>query len=135
MARGNGRIGITEILVGVPFPALAFEIMRYAANPQYLSDMALSGATYLADEAKVRGLVDEVVEPTALTERALSAAKTLAALSPAAFAATKEQLRQQAADNLARHGARVDARVEQIWASDETLRNIREFVAKTIKKN
>ena len=27
-ARGNGRIGITEMLVGVPFPALAFEVMR-----------------------------------------------------------------------------------------------------------
>ena len=80
MARGNGRIGITEILVGVPFPALAFEIMRYAANPQYLPDMALSGATYLADEARVRGLVDEVVEPAELMERAIAAAKTLAAL-------------------------------------------------------
>ena len=57
MARGNGRIGITEILVGVPFPALAFEVMRFAANPQYFPAMALSGATYLADEAKVRGLV------------------------------------------------------------------------------
>ena len=45
-ARGSGRIGITEMLVGVPFPALAFEVMRYAANPQYLADMALSGATY-----------------------------------------------------------------------------------------
>jgi enoyl-CoA hydratase len=134
MARGNGRIGITEILVGVPFPALAFEIMRYAANPQYLPDMALSGATYLADDARLRGLIDEVVEPAALMERAITAAKTLGALAPAAFAATKEQLRQQVADNLARHGARVDDRVVQIWSSDETLRNIREFVAKTIKK-
>ena len=28
MARDGGRIGVTELLVGVPFPALAFEIMR-----------------------------------------------------------------------------------------------------------
>ena len=110
------------------------EIMRYAANPQYLPDMAMSGATYLADEAKVRGLVDEVVEPAALMERAIAAAKALGALSPAAFVATKEQLRQQVADNMARHAARVDARVDEIWSSDETLKNIRDFVAKTIKK-
>jgi enoyl-CoA hydratase len=134
MARGNGRIGITEILVGVPFPALAFEIMRFAANPQYFPDMAMSGATYLADDARLRGLIDEVVEPAALMERAIAAAKALGALAPAAFAATKEQLRQQVADNLEKHGARVDDRVVQIWSSDETVRNIREFVAKTIKK-
>jgi enoyl-CoA hydratase/carnithine racemase len=30
MARGVGRIGVTELLVGVPFPALAFEILRAA---------------------------------------------------------------------------------------------------------
>jgi len=30
MARESGRIGVTEILVGVPFPALAFEIVRLA---------------------------------------------------------------------------------------------------------
>ncbi len=31
MAGDSGRIGVTEILVGVPFPALAFEIVRFAA--------------------------------------------------------------------------------------------------------
>ena len=72
MARGNARMGITEILVGVPFPALAYEVMRYAANPQYLPDMTLTGATYLGDEARTRGLVDEVVEPSALMDRAMA---------------------------------------------------------------
>jgi len=33
MARGGGRMGITELLVGVPFPALAFEIVRFAGKP------------------------------------------------------------------------------------------------------
>lgn len=135
MARGQGHIGITEILVGVPFPALAFEVMRFAAHPQYLADMALSGAVYLCDEARVRGLVDEVVEAGDLMSRATAAARTLAALSPAAFAATKEQLRQQVKDNMAKHAARVDRRVEEVWASDQTLQNIRDFVAKTIKKS
>jgi enoyl-CoA hydratase len=134
MARGNGRIGITEILVGVPFPALAFEVMRFASHPQYFSEMVLSGATYLTEDALVRGLIDEAVEPAALMERALAAARTLAALPPPTFAATKDQLRQPVADNMARHGARVDARVEQIWTSEETQRNIRDFVARTFKK-
>ena len=32
MAREAGRIGVTGILVGVPFPSLAFEIVRFAAS-------------------------------------------------------------------------------------------------------
>ena len=35
MAQGDGRIGITELLVGVPFPVIALEIMRSAAAPQH----------------------------------------------------------------------------------------------------
>jgi enoyl-CoA hydratase len=133
-ARGNGRIGITEMLVGVPFPALAFEIMRYAAKAQHLPDMTLTGATWLADDARERGLVDQVVEPAELMDRATAEAKRLAALPAATFAATKAQMHQRVADHMAQHGARIDARVEEIWTSDEALQNIRAFVAKTIKR-
>ncbi len=134
MARGQGRMGITEILVGVPFPALAFEVMRFAANPQYLPEMTLTGATYLSDEARTRGLVDEIVEPAELADRALAVAKTLAMLPAATFAATKEQMRQPVVDHMAQHGARVDSRVEQIWTSAATLQSIRDFAAHMIKK-
>ncbi|MGB6311969.1 MAG: enoyl-CoA hydratase/isomerase family protein, partial [Pseudolabrys sp.] len=44
MAREAGRIGVTEILVGVPFPSLAFEIVRFAVPPRYLPEFTLSGA-------------------------------------------------------------------------------------------
>src|SRR5262249_15463840 len=30
LARDGGRVGVTELLVGVAFPAVAFEIMRFA---------------------------------------------------------------------------------------------------------
>ena len=63
MAREAGRIGVTEILVGVPFPALAFEIVRFAVPPRYLPEFTLSGATYATDEALRRGWVDELAEP------------------------------------------------------------------------
>ncbi len=133
-ARGGGRIGITELLVGVPFPAMAFEVMRFAASPQYLAEMAFSGATYLSDDARMRGLVDDVVEPVELMNRAMAAAKALAALSPAAFAVTKQQLRQPVADHMTKHAANIDSRAEQIWASTGTIKHIRDYVARTFKK-
>jgi enoyl-CoA hydratase len=46
MARGGGRIGVTELLVGVPFPALAFEIVRFAVPRRHLPEFTYGGATY-----------------------------------------------------------------------------------------
>ena len=55
MANDGGRIGVTEMLVGVPFPALAFEIMRHSTPPYFFSETILSGATFPADVAAHRG--------------------------------------------------------------------------------
>jgi len=86
MARDAGRIGVTEILVGVPFPALAFEVVRFAVPPRYLPEFTLSGATYATDEALRRGWIDEVTEPGKLIDDAIVVAQQLSQLSPAAFA-------------------------------------------------
>jgi hypothetical protein len=67
-------------------------------------------------------------------DRAMTEEQRLAALPAATFAATKAQMHQRVSDHMARRGARIDARVEQIWTSDEALSNIRAFVTKTIKK-
>ena len=133
---GAGRIGVTELLVGVPFPPLAFEIMRFASPPRYLADGMFSGATYPPDVALSRGLIDELADgPAALFDRAVAAAETLAALSPQAFALTKQQLRQPVADAMERHGQRVAAASEDIWTAPETLARIRDYVGRTFKKN
>jgi enoyl-CoA hydratase len=132
--RDGGRIGVTELLVGVPFPALAFEVMRFATAPRYFADGILSGATFAPEAAYERGLVDEVVEPAELIERAVAAAQTLAALPPPAFAQTKQQIRQAVTDAMQRHGQQIDAEAEEIWTSAQTLDRVRDYVAKTLKK-
>jgi enoyl-CoA hydratase/carnithine racemase len=133
-ARGDSRIGVTELLVGVPFPPLAFEVMRYASPPRYLADGMYSGATFTPDVALTRGLIDEIADASVLLDRAVAAAEALAALPAKAFAQTKEQCRQLAHDALERHGKRVDEASTAIWTSDETIGRIRDYVAKTIRK-
>jgi enoyl-CoA hydratase len=134
MARGNARIGVTELLVGVPFPALAFEIVRFAVPPRYLSEFTLSGATYLPNDALARGWINELTEPGDLMVRAVSAAQQLAALSPPAFAQTKAQIRQAARERYAASGAATDKTAGEIWCASETLDYIRAYVARTLKK-
>jgi enoyl-CoA hydratase len=131
----GGRIGVTELLVGVPFPPMAFEVMRFATAPQSFQDVILSGSTYAPDVALQRGLVDEVVEGAALLDRAMDAAETLAELSAPAFTMSKRQIRQPVADRMARDGAALAAEAEDIWSAPATLVRIREYVSRTFKKS
>lgn len=134
MARESGRIGVTEILVGVPFPALAFEIVRFAAPSRYLAEFTLSGATYPTDEALQRGWIDALAEPDALMEDALAVARELSLLSPAAFRQTKMQIRQAAAERLKLSEEATDKAVTEIWTAPATLAHIRDYVAQTLGK-
>lgn len=132
--RDGGRIGVTELLVGVPFPSMAYEVMRFATPPAFFAETLLSGATYPPDMALARRMLDELAEPAALLDRAVAAAETLATLSPAAFAHTKRQLRQGARDALDRHGKRVDEEAMAVWTAPETLAHIRDYVSRTFKR-
>jgi len=134
VAQDVGRIGVTEILVGVPFPALAFEVVRFAAPPRYLPEFTLSGATYATDEALRKGWVDEAVEPGKLLDHALAMARQLSLLSPAAFSQTKSQIRQPVVERLQRSGEATDKAVTEIWAAPATLSYIRDYVAHTLTK-
>ncbi len=134
MAREGGRIGVTELQVGVPFPALAFEIVRFAVPPRYLPEFTLGAATYASDAALQKGWIDEVVEPDALVARAVEVAQSYAALSPPAFAQTKMQIRQPVTERVAQSGKATDRAVTDIWTAPATLGFIRDYVAKTLKK-
>jgi enoyl-CoA hydratase/carnithine racemase len=135
MAREAGRIGVTEIRVGVPFPALAFEIVRFAVPPRYLPEFTLSGATFAADEALRRGWIDELTEAEDLIEDALAIARELSLLSPAAFAQTKMQIRQPVAERMQESGKATDKTVTEIWTAPATLARVRDYAERTLKKS
>jgi enoyl-CoA hydratase len=134
MVAESGRIGVTELQVGVPFPALAFEVVRFAVPSRYLAEFTLGAGTYVTAEAFAKGWVDEVVDGWELMPRAIRLAKIHAAMSPEAFAQTKTQIRQPVADAFARHGAATDAAVTAIWTGDAALARVAEYVAKTLTK-
>jgi enoyl-CoA hydratase len=134
MAKDSGRIGVTELLVGVPFPAMAFEIMRFVIAPQHFEEI-LGGTTYPPEDGRARGLVNEIVAPDQLLEQAVRVAESLAALSPPAFAVTKMQSRWPAQDRLQRAGTSVDAAVREIWLAPDTLARMQDYVTRTLGKS
>jgi enoyl-CoA hydratase len=133
MAAGPGRIGVPELLVGVPFPTVALETVRFAA-PRHVQKLVYGGATFSAHQAQEHGLVDEVTDPDALLDHAVKAAERLASLPHAAFALTKRQVRQPAWARMQDEGSRFDSTVEELWSSPDTLAAIRAYVDRTLKK-
>lgn len=134
MAAGNGRIGIPELLVGVPFPAAVIEIVRFAVPQQHLQALMYTGRTVPADEAVRMGLVDELVEPSALAARATELATQFAALPSRPFALAKQQLRDKAISRAKHYANELDAEVMELWRAPETHEKIRAYLAKTIRK-
>ena len=133
VARDGGRIGIPELLVGVPFPVVPLEIVRFAVAPPHLQSLVYRGVTLSPDEALQHGLVDAVVDSATLVDEAIDVAQAMAALPSSAFALTKRQLREPVLERI-HLGAAIDALVQNAWASDETLTAIRNYVARTLKR-
>ncbi len=134
IARGGGRVGVTELLVGLPFPALAFEVLRHVVANRFFEEVVLTGATFEPDAGRERGLVDEVVEPGEVLARAVAAAQHFAGISPPAFVQTKRQSRQPVVDRPRAEGAAVDAAVTAIWTAPPAAAAIAAYVERTLKK-
>ena len=131
MADGRARIGVPELLVGVPFPAAAWEIIRYGMGSGPARAAALGAGTYPPAEAVRRGYVDEVVAPDVLLERALAVADRLGHAVPAdTFAHTKAQLQREVRERLAGDDGAAETlrlwmlRVQDGWIGDYLTRTV-----------
>jgi enoyl-CoA hydratase len=131
MSAGKGRIGVPELVVGVPYPAVILEIMRFATAPQHLQRIIYTGATFPPEEALASGLIDEVAGVAELESRAIAVARQLASLRAEPFRITKMQLRAAVIERASRLDDR--AAFEQ-WASAETHAHIREYLERTVGK-
>jgi enoyl-CoA hydratase len=135
MARAAGRVGVPELLVGVPFPAIALEIVRFAVAPQHLRQLLFRGLTCPSDQALAWGLVDELVDGEVLCECALARARELGAIPAKSFELSKRHARAPVRERLREPSTQqLDADVAQTWNSPETLAAMRRYVEQTLKK-
>jgi enoyl-CoA hydratase/carnithine racemase len=134
MARGETRIGVPELAVGVPFPPVPLEIVRFAIPPQRTQELLLGGATLQPEAAERFGLVDAVEEPDALLDAAVAAAEAFASRPAAAFAMTKAQLRGPAVDRMHSGRTRWDNEITALWTAPETFDAIRRYIDRTFRR-
>jgi enoyl-CoA hydratase len=134
MAEGAGRIGLPELLVGVPFPSAALEVVRFAVPPDRVQSLVYTGRTLPPQEALTAGLLDEVVAPDQLLARAQEVAGQLALIPPEAYRLTKQILRAEALGRIERGGEQSDQAVLGVWEAAQTLDHIRDYLRKTLGK-
>ncbi|MEK7867247.1 MAG: enoyl-CoA hydratase/isomerase family protein [Planctomycetota bacterium] len=134
MARGEGRVGVAELLVGVPFPPLALELMRARLPFSAFQEAVLTGRVYGTEAALARGFVDELVDAPKLLDRAVEVATQMGSVPAKTFDVTKRMIAHPILDAVeATEGAFGDE-VSGIWTSGDALGAVKAYVAKTLKK-
>jgi enoyl-CoA hydratase len=113
VASSEGRYGLTEVKVGVPYPQGAIGVVRAELTAAAARILVLGNRLVDADECVRLGAFDEVKPPDAVVDRALDVARELAELPAEVYARTKAELR---ADTLtALHAATVADPLLQSW--------------------
>ncbi|WP_410672412.1 enoyl-CoA hydratase/isomerase family protein [Amycolatopsis sp. cmx-4-68] len=128
---GSGTIGVTELLVGLPFPLAALEILRCAYGTAPLPGLTYSGEVHGGEEAVARGLADELADD--VLDRALAVAARLGALPAEPFAHTKAQIRQPFHERIAEHRHTDDPEVERLWRAPEALAAVKSYVDRVLR--
>jgi enoyl-CoA hydratase len=129
----HGRIGVPELLVGVPFPITALEILRFAVGTPRLKELTYFGRTYPAAEAVGLGLIDEAVAEASVLRRAVAIAGDFAALRSEPLRHTRTQLRGPALDRIAQERT-TDDLVRRMWDSPAAREQVEEYVKRTLRK-
>jgi len=93
-ADGQVGIGLNEVAIGMPLPALAVALAEQRLNAARRTEAVLLARVWTPAEAVEVGFVDEVVPAEEVLDRAVSHARELGGkLQPDAFAATSAALR------------------------------------------
>lgn len=127
-AEGAGRLGLSELQVGVPFPTSAIEIVRYAVGTPMARTLALSTDLLDVAAAARAGLVDETVAPDDLIDTAVARAGIRFDRGAQAYRLAKRQLQRPAWDNIERAAPGEEARMRAVWAQPASMERIRGFL-------
>jgi enoyl-CoA hydratase len=122
-----GRIGLSELAVGVPFPVAALEIVRHALGPG-TDRVVLQAEVVDRDRALALHLVDEVTWSDELLPDALALARELDSRPADVYAATKERLHRPAVAAMEATAADDEA-VLAGWTSEQARQSIEAALA------
>jgi Delta3-Delta2-enoyl-CoA isomerase len=133
-ARGDFKMGLSEVQVGIPLPPMIFKALRRQVGAREAERMAVGGLVLSPEQAMSAGLVDEVVAVEEVVERAVVWCRGLLALPSDAMLATRRLARADLAE-LFEGGSEEELRaVVDNWWSPET-QNVLKALVKRLGKS
>ena len=91
---GPFSLGMNEVRIGLTVPQFALELARGRLHPAYFHRSVVTGELFSPEEAKFAGILDELVAPDVLAERALEKAEDLKSVGLSHHHATKLRARR-----------------------------------------
>lgn len=119
LAAHGVKFGFTEVKIGF-VPALVSAFLSLQIGDKRARGLLLTGKLFSAEEAQRLGLVNEVLPPEELADRASSLARCLKANSPQSMAATKRLMATQ-------NAAWLDAAIAHAMTANAEARAMHDF--------
>ena len=130
MARGNYRIGLNEVQVGLAVPETIQYALKRLVGPHRAERLMVAGAMLESEEALKVGFVDELADVDFVVARALEWCRAHLALPHEALSETRRMARRDLHEELYRaEKTAVDPFLDR-WFSDESQSVLRALVAK-----
>ena len=133
-ARGDWKLGLNEVQVGLPLPPVVFTGLRRLIGAHQAERLAVGGLLIAPEEAARIGLVDEVVPLDQVVSRAIEWSRGLLALPVDAMEATRRRARGDLYELFA---ASFDRELEQVsatWWSPEAQTTLRVLVDRLARR-
>ncbi len=131
----GATIGMNEVQVGIPFPAVPLAVTRHALSPAFAREVLLLGGLYSPDQAKARGLVDVTVPAADVLPRALALARSVAADAVSAYAAVKTHLLAPTLAALEQSREQVNREFLDVWFSEPGRRRLGAVRERLLKRS
>lgn len=134
VAEGDWKLGLNEVAVGLTLPPVIFLVLRRLLGAHQAERLAVSGAIISPQEALRIGLVDEIVGPDKVVDRAVEWCQGMVALPQSSMTATRGQARSDLI-KLFEHGFANELEdVLDMWWDDDTQATLRSLVERLKKK-
>jgi enoyl-CoA hydratase/carnithine racemase len=130
-AGGSFKIGFNGVQVGLPLPPSIMRVFTDLVGSRRARQIGMQGRLLLMEQALEIGLVDEIVAPESLEERALEYLHGLLELPPIAMNATRLDGKAHLLEVL--EGSDDVERTTAAWFSDETQTAMQQLVESLTK--
>jgi enoyl-CoA hydratase len=129
-AAGAYKVGVSEVSLGIVFPASAFEIMRATLAPSFVPEVLLGGKLLSPERAVEAGILHRVVPPDRLLVEAEEAARELGEKPAKAFRHSKLALRAPILERIEKTREESTRLFLETWFSKEVVEKRRAMLAK-----